>query len=138
MPNRKVEDEVLKLEKQYWDAIKANDFETALSLTDDPCIVTGAQGVQSFDHDSFRKMMKASTWKLKDFEMSDVQVRKVTDDLALVAYKVKESMMVDGKQRDFEAADSSTWIRRNGKWVCALHTEAIAGDPFGKQGRQAA
>jgi hypothetical protein len=28
--------------------------------------------------------------------------------------------------------DSSTWVRRNGCWLCALHTEAIAGDPFGR------
>jgi hypothetical protein len=31
-----------------------------------------------------------------------------------------------------DAADSSTWVRRNGRWLCALHTEAILGDPFGR------
>jgi hypothetical protein len=31
-----------------------------------------------------------------------------------------------------EAADSSTWVRRDGKWLCAVHTEALKGDPFGR------
>jgi hypothetical protein len=29
----------------------------------------------------------------------------------------------------------STWVRRNGGWVCALHTESILGDPFGRDKR---
>src|SRR6185295_19566273 len=128
----------LKMERQYWDAIKAKDFERALSLTDDPCIVTGAQGVASLDRATFKKMMQSSAWTLEDYELADMQVRKVSDDVALVAYKVKESMTVDGKPLKLEAADSSTWIRRDGKWVCALHTEALSGDPFGRDKRPAA
>ena len=31
-----------------------------------------------------------------------------------------------------DLADTSTWVRKNGKWACALHSEAIAGDPFGR------
>jgi hypothetical protein len=61
-----------------------------------------------------------------------VQVRAVTDDVAVVAYKVKEQLTVEGKPLTFEAADASTWVRRDGRWMCALHTEAIIGDPFGR------
>jgi hypothetical protein len=28
-------------------------------------------------------------------------------------------------------------VRRGGRWVCALHTEAIAGDPYGRDRRPA-
>ena len=54
------------------------------------------------------------------------------DDVAIVAYQVTEELTVDGKPVTLNAADSSTWIRRNGGWMCALHTEAIAGDPYGR------
>ena len=57
---------------------------------------------------------------------------KYVDDVGVVAYKVKEHLTVDGQPLTLEAADSSTWVRRDGEWVCALHTEAIAGDPFGR------
>jgi hypothetical protein len=29
-------------------------------------------------------------------------------------------------------ADASPWVQRDRRWVCALHTESIAGDPFGR------
>jgi len=28
---------------------------------------------------------------------------------------------------------SSVWVRRDGTWTCALHTESVAGDPFGRK-----
>jgi hypothetical protein len=61
----------------------------------------------------------------------------LADDVAIVAYKVTEDLTVQGKPVHLEAADSSTWVRRDGRWVCALHTEAIAGDPFGRDRRPA-
>jgi hypothetical protein len=57
------------------------------------------------------------------------------DDVAIVAYKVKEDMTVEGKPLQLEAADTSTWVRKDGRWLCALHTEALTGDPFGRDRR---
>mgnify|MGYP006273693779 CR=1 FL=1 len=42
-------------------------------------------------------------------------------------------MTVDGKPLSLDASDASTWIRRNGSWVCTLHTESLLGDPFGRE-----
>src|SRR6188768_595285 len=133
---RKVEDEVAGMERKYWQALKDRDHEGAIKLSADPCIVTGAQGVTEMDHASLRKMMTSQRqWTIEDFEFDDVKVRMLADDVAIVAYKVKEKMTVEGKPLSLEAADSSTWIRKNGSWVCALHTEAISGDPFGRDKR---
>ena len=138
MTRQTTEKELADLERQYWQAIKDNDLDTALSLTDDPCIVTGAQGMSSIDRKTFEEMMKASPWTLQKFELDDdMQVRLLGDDVAIVAYTVREELTVDGKPLTLEAADSSTWVRRNGRWVCALHTEAIAGDPFGRDRKAA-
>jgi hypothetical protein len=52
--------------------------------------------------------------------------------VALVGYKVHEDLTVDGKSVSLDAADTSTWVRRDGRWVCALHTESLLGDPFGR------
>ena len=132
MASSSVERELVGLEKKYWQAIIDKDFESALALTDDPCIVTGAQGVASIGRKEFEGMMKSDQWTLNKFELDDIQVRMLGDDTAVVAYKVKEEMTVEGKPLSLEAADSSTWVRKNGTWVCALHTEALTGDPFGR------
>jgi hypothetical protein len=53
-----VKDELLTLEKRYWQAIQNNDLEAALDLTDDPCIVTGAQGVASRELQDRRRVLR--------------------------------------------------------------------------------
>jgi ketosteroid isomerase-like protein len=131
MPRTTVEHELLELEKQYWQAIKDKDVDAAIRLTDDPCIVTGAQGVTRIDSQALAGMMKAASYTLHDFKISDdVQVRLWGNDLAILAYKVHEELTVEGKPVTLDAADASTWVRRNGRWVCALHTESLIGDPF--------
>ncbi|HEX5055391.1 MAG TPA: nuclear transport factor 2 family protein, partial [Gammaproteobacteria bacterium] len=58
-------------------------------------------------------------------------------DAAVLAYKVHSQITVDGESVSIEAADASSWVKRDGQWVCALHTEAILGDPFGRDRQQA-
>ena len=127
-----IEKELLALERQYWRAMQEGDAETAARLSDDKCVVTGAQGVGKLDRATLAGMLKGGTWKLTSFELSSPVVLSITDDVAVVAYKVHEELTVDGKSLAFDAADSSTWVKRGGSWVCAAHTEAIAGDPFGR------
>jgi hypothetical protein len=109
-----------------------NDVQTALSLTDDPCIVAGPQGLGSIDKKTFAKMLESPQYIVNDFELDDVKVRMLSNDVAVLAYKVHEELEVDGEPVTMDAVDSSTWVRKNGRWVCALHTESLVGDPFGR------
>jgi len=135
MPEGPIEAQLIDLEKQYWNAIKNRDVQAAMRLTDDPCIVTGAQGVARITQKAFADMLQAGGWTLHTVDLSDVQVRVLSEDVAILAYKVKETMTVEGKNISLEASDSSTWVKRDGNWVCALHTEALLGDPFGRDRR---
>jgi len=131
-----VEAELLELEKRFWQALKDQDADTAMRLTDEPCIVTGAQGVGAIDRKTLGVMIKSASYTLQRFELKQgAQVRLLRDDVAIVAYQVHEELTVDGKPVAFDAADSSTWVRRDGRWLCAMHTEAITGDPFGRDRR---
>ena len=131
-----VENDILELERSYWQALRDGDAETPTRLSDDPCIVAGAQGISSLDRYAVANMMKEASWKLEGFEFEpDVKVRLINDDVCVLAYKVHEDVVVDGRMLKLEASDSSTWVRRDGRWVCVLHTEALAGDPFGRDRR---
>jgi ketosteroid isomerase-like protein len=137
MTDGPIEAKLMDYEKQYWQAIKDRDVPAAMRLTDDPCIITGAQGVARITRTAFAGMLQAGGWTLHEFTLSEMQLRLLGDDVAIIAYKVKEQLTVDGKSLTVEAADSSTWIRREGQWMCALHTEALLGDPFGRDKRPA-
>ena len=138
MPEGPIEAQLLNCEKQYWQAIKDRDVAAAMRLTDDTCIITGAQGVARITRDAFAGMLQAGGWTLHEFTLSDVQVRVLSEDVAIVAYKVKELLTVEGKSVTLDAADSSAWVKREGQWMCALHTEALSGDPFGRDRQPAA
>lgn len=128
----KLENELLALETRFWDAVKTRDVATAVSLTAEPCIVAGSQGVSQIDRQGFTKMMAAESWTLHDFTIKDVKVQRLSDDVAVIGYKVHENLTVEGKPVSLDAADTSTWVRKNGRWLCAMHAEALAGDPFGR------
>jgi uncharacterized protein (TIGR02246 family) len=126
--------ELLEVERRFWNAIKKKDADGTARMTDDGCIVVGAQGVSAIDPKMMAKMTEEGAWSLQHyaFDESNAQVRFLTDDVAIVAYKVNERVTVDGKTLPVEANDSSVWVRRDGAWRCALHTESLAGDPYGR------
>jgi len=124
---------LVELETRYWQAMKDNDMETAMSLTDYPCLVAGPQGVASVDRKTYESMMQSSNHRVNEFEIKDPKVRLLTEDVAVIAYQVHEELTIDGKPHSLDASETSTWVRRDGRWVCAQHSESIAGDPFGRQ-----
>jgi hypothetical protein len=128
-----VEKELLALERRYWQAIKDKDVEAAMELSDDPCFITGAQGVARLDGKSMAAMLEQAPYTLHRFEIAeDAQVRLISADVAVLAYRLREELTVDGEALLLDAADASTWVRRGAHWRCALHSESLAGDPFGR------
>ena len=126
--------ELLELERRFWNAMRDKDGRTAAEMTHDSCIVVGAQGVSAISPDTMARLTREGDWELERyiFDESTAEVQFLNDDVALVAYKVNEKLTVDGKPVNLEAHDASVWVRRNGDWLCAMHTESVAGDPFGR------
>lgn len=124
--------EIIDLEHCFWRTMIDKDAEGGAAMIADKSIVTGAQGATTIDPPAFRRMMEQGEWTLEDYVFSDVQVEFPAPDVAVIAYKVTENLIIDGKPLRLEAADASTWVRRGGQWACALHTESVLGDPFGR------
>ncbi len=139
MATKTAEQTLIDLETKYWQAMKDKDAETAMQLTDDSCILVGSQGAGTVDRETFGPMFTSGSWSLEDVELvGEPEIRMLSDDLGIIAYKLREKMTVDGKKVTLDAADASTWMRRDGKWVCVLHTESILGDPFGRDRKTSA
>ena len=127
-----VDDKLKALETQYWSAIKDRDSSAAALLSAEPCLVVGAQGVAELDRKTLARTLDEGRFELEDFDLENVHVRRLGDDVAIVAYQVKEDLVVEGETVRLKAFDSSVWVRRDGKWLCALHTESLEGDPYGR------
>jgi hypothetical protein len=132
MTQTTIDQELLELEQRLWQAIKERNVAEAAGLTADPCIVAGASGVAKVDRATFIGMMEGAQYTLHDFSISDPEICMVSDDVATLAYNVREDLTVDGHPVTLNAADSSVWVRRDGSWSCALHTESVLGDSYGR------
>jgi hypothetical protein len=133
--NTDIERELFDREKRYWDAIRRRDRDTAMGLSDESCTVVGAQGVGEVDREQLGQMLEQANYELTDFAIddNDFHVHAISDDVAVVSYRVREDLVVDGKPESLEAFDSSVWVRRDGQWLCCAHTESLKGDPYGRQ-----
>ncbi|MEO8242205.1 MAG: nuclear transport factor 2 family protein [bacterium] len=115
--------EVIALEKSYWDAMKAKDGSAASALSGKTSLVTGATGVRAIEKTKMGKMTEDGNWQLQSYAFEDVKVVVPTPDVAIIAYKVKQKVVMDGKSSDLHSADSSTWLRGKAGWECHAHSE---------------
>jgi hypothetical protein len=117
--------QIVDLEKKYWQGMENHDYETVKSLTRFPCIVAGKNGVRNVDQASFKKMFESGEGdKIKVLNFSNIETQSIGENGAVIAYLI-ELGIVDGTQKEpTKCACTSTWIKENDKWVCALHTES--------------
>jgi ketosteroid isomerase-like protein len=118
-------DEIIALEKDYWDAMKRKDGKRTAQLSGKLALTTSARGVTSISKAKMGEMTEDGNWKLESYEFDDVEVVTPTPDVAIIAYKVKQKVTMDGKKQDLKAADISTWVRGPDGWECHAHSETF-------------
>jgi ketosteroid isomerase-like protein len=131
-PKDALKQQILALETQFWDAVQSRDTQTAASLSDDPCIVVGSQGVGEISHEVFSQMMKQDRWTIAGYSLKDVHVRQISEDVVAVAYTVEEDGKLEGRDMKLKAYDCSVWKKVGERWICVVHTETPHGDPLAR------
>lgn len=81
--------------------MKAKDGKRTASLSGSTSLVTGARGVISIPR---------------------AKRGKIAENVAIIAYSVRQTVTMDGKQQELRAADGSTWIRDADGWRCHTHS----------------
>jgi hypothetical protein len=126
--------ELLDLERGYWDAWKDRDARAAGRLTAESSTIVGASGVSVVDPQQMRKLLETATYRIKDyrFDPKTTRITRICDDAVAISYGVHEDLVVDGQPVQLDAFDTSVWKMTDTGWTCVLHTESIAGDGFGR------
>ena len=134
MTIRITDQELLALERQYWDAIKARDAGIVNRLTHTDSTVAGASGVSGWNADAVAKAFEAPQYVIVDYRIDpqSVRVNRIREDVVSIAYGVHEDIDMDGKPVKLDAFDTSVWKLGDNGWTCVLHTESLKGDPFGR------
>ena len=116
---------LIALEKKFWQSMVDEDTDTALSLLNEPSMMVSSHGAMQFDHAQYRQMAEHGDMVIKAFQLSDMHVMYPSDDTAVVTYHAKQTLSPRGKSEKIEQemADSSVWLRKDGEWLCVMHTE---------------
>jgi ketosteroid isomerase-like protein len=117
--------EVIDLETKFWQSLVDEDTDTALSMLDEPALMVSPHGAMQFDHEQYRQMAEQGSMVVKSYELSDMQVVFPTESTAVLTYRVKQALSERGKSKQIEQemADSSVWTKKDGQWLCVMHTE---------------
>ncbi len=121
-------EEIIALEKSYWEAMKQKDGVRTAQLSGNYSLVSGAQGVMNIPKDKMRTMTEEGKWTLESYAFDNVNVSVPTADVAIIAYTVRQKVTMDGTKQELKAADSSTWLRGENGWECHAHSETLLKD----------
>lgn len=120
-------DTIQQLETRFWQSMVDKDREASMALIAEDCLLAGSSGVIRIDPRKYGQIASDDTHTLQSFDFDNVEVIFPTDDVAIIAYTVRQIGDMGGETMDLRCSDTSTWVRANGEWKCAAHTEAILG-----------
>lgn len=116
---------LIDLETSFWQSMVDRNTDAALALLNEPALMVSAHGAMQFDHAGYRKMAEQGSMVLTAFELSDMKVVFANETTAILTYRVKQTMAARGndKSTSQDMNDTSTWVRKGDRWLCAMHTE---------------
>jgi len=115
--------EIMSLERKFWQSMVDMDVDTAVSLLDEQSSAASAHGIHYFKPEEYREMAQSDTARITSFELFDERVIFPVPEVAIASYKARQSFTMDGKNHEMVVYDTTTWVRKDGRWVASAHTE---------------
>jgi ketosteroid isomerase-like protein len=113
-----MEEELLKVEKGFVDAIAKNDLEAIERfITDDWIIINADGGI--IDRERFLEVIKSGTLTHEMMESEDMRVR-VYGDSAVVSALTRSKGKFMGQEFTTHERSTDVFVRRDGRWRCVL------------------
>jgi len=117
---------LVDLETRFWQSIVDHETDVALDLLCEPALMVSSHGTMKFDHAGYRQMADHGSMVVNAFELSDMEVVFPNDSTAILSYRVRQRVAPRGtvaSTTEQEMNDTSTWVKTDRGWRCAMHTE---------------
>jgi len=112
------EEELLKLEKEFAEAIVKNDLEGIGRLVADDWIIIGADG-EIIDRARFFEVIKSGALTHDMMESEDFRVR-VYGDSAVITAMTRTKGKFMGQEFSTQERATDVFVKREGQWQCVL------------------
>jgi len=113
---------ITDLEKSAWESYKNKQADTFKKLMSQDYCGAYAEALKTLDME-VADMAKAD---LRDYSLADMKIAFPSADVAVVTYKATIQETFEGKDMSGTYNSASVWVKKGGKWLEVLHTEAKA------------
>ena len=113
-----MEEELLKVEKRFVDAIAKNDLEAIERFVTDDWIIINADG-GIIDRERFLGVIKSGALTHEMMESQGIRVR-VYGDSAVVSALTRSKGKFMGQEFTTHERSTDVFVRRDGQWRCVL------------------
>jgi len=113
-----MEEELLKVERGFVDAIAKNDLDAIERFVTDDWIIINADG-GIIDRERFLEVIKSGTLTHEMMESEDMRVR-VYGDSAVVSALTRSKGKFMGQEFTTHERSTDVFVRRDGQWRCVL------------------
>jgi hypothetical protein len=117
--------EIERLERAFWQSLVDGEPKVASAMLTGTALMVGPHGAMSFDPPAYEKMAADPKSRVLDYRFSDFDVLFPREDVAIATYKAWQQFTRKGETIEQDVVDSSTWVRLDGAWKCASHTESL-------------
>jgi len=114
---------LVAIEKQLWEGWKNKDAKPFEENIATDTVAINAQGITSGKAQVI-KDITGSDCDVKSFSLSDVKLRRLGKDAAMLTYKAKQDATCGGEKIPAEVVVSSTYVNENGAWRAASYHES--------------
>jgi len=112
------EEELLKLEKEFAEAIVKNDLEGVERLVVDDWIIIGPDG-EIVERARFFEVIKSGAMTHDTMESEDFRIR-IYGDSAVVTGITRAKGKFMGQEFSTQERASDVFVKRDGRWQCVL------------------
>lgn len=119
-----VEDQLISMEKQAWEAWKNKNggyFQTFLA--DDAVLISGS-GVEG--KAAAVKSISSMPCEVRGYSLDNFKLIMIEKNTALLTYSAKQDYSCNGKAGPPQVWASSIFVKRGGKWLNISHQETTA------------
>jgi Domain of unknown function (DUF4440) len=116
-------DQLLSVEKQFWESWKHGKPEVFQELMTDDAIFFGQYGVSSKAEIVQQQKESVGSCQVESYALTDPRVIRIDDEAAILLYEARQDATCGGVKVQPIMHGSSVFARRAGKWLNLYRSE---------------